>query len=409
MNVELATSQAPTAAQAPTAVDRAAGPSPDARPETDDRANLLADELRAEVGKIPTGGPAVLKRILGEVDRVCEKSKRIQDSGQVREWQLSLARHRLQKCLGYYRLGSQRGRVDLHSTLSAIAYRHVAPGHLQMGFQARYTLIEDFMQGFYIEALRAFRRENQLDTTYQPRTRIELSEYLAFVEQYAKRRISLPGCRNQQLIVLRAKGFARRQPPELSLDIELAVESPKSEEAEAQARSSAMHQVREQMVEDSVDPADAVLRDRIVAELIDYLESQNQPDCIDYLTLKLQDLSAPEIDEVLGLTPRQRDYLQQRFKYHVERFARIHKWQLVHQWLGADLGENLGLRSRDWEAFVSDLDEEQRKLLALKLDRADDAAIAKALKCTTKQVQKRWFRLLGMAWQARNQSSSQPA
>ncbi len=389
MNVNLATSQPPTITQPRST-------------ETDNRVALFLQEIEQTLNTIPTRAKTVVQRILGEVDRVCEKSQRIQNSGEIRDWQLSLARHRLQKCLKYYRLGSQRGRVELHSTLSAMVYRHIAPSHAQLGFQGRYTAIEDFMQGFYIESLRAFRRENELPVDYQPRTRIELAEYLAFTEQYAKRRISLPSCRNQQLVVLRAQGFARRLPPEVSIDIETAIESAKTEEAEAQVRSSAAHQVREQMVADAVDPAESVLRDRVVTELVAYLESQNQDACVDYLTLKLQDLSAPEIDEILQLTPRQRDYLQQRFKYHVERFSRIHNWELVHQWLGADLEQNLGMPPQQWQAFWDSLDAPSQELLGRKQAGEEDGAIAKAIGCTPKQLQKRWFQLLTAAWETRN-------
>jgi hypothetical protein len=254
--------------------------------------------------------------------------------------------------------------------------------------------------------LKAFRRENQLSAEYSPRTRIELAEYMAFTEQYAKRRINLPGRRNQQLVVLRAQGFANRQPLETSVDMEAAIESGRSEEAEAYSRSPVVQQVREQMVAETTDPSDSVLRDRIIAELVEYLESQGQSECVDYLVLKLQDLSAPEIDEVLQLSPRQRDYLQQRFKYHVEKFARSHRWQLVHQWLGADLDQNLGMAQQNWDAFVDTLTPDQQHLLRLKQLKTPDQAIAQTLKCTTKQVHKRWVKLLDLAWQARNEAKS---
>ncbi len=153
---------------------------------------LLSRELRPEVKDSASDVETLASRIAAEVDRICHKSGRIQTSGQVRSWQLSLARHRLQKCLTYYQLGSRRGRVELHSTLGSMIYRYVAPNRMQLGFQARYNLIEDFLQGFYTESLKAFRRENELPENYQPRTRLELAEYMAFTEQYAKRRITLP-------------------------------------------------------------------------------------------------------------------------------------------------------------------------------------------------------------------------
>lgn len=377
--------------------------------DTQSLTHLLLKELRNEINSAALTVQAVVNRIVVEAERICQKSDRIQMSGRVHSWQVALAQHRLQKCLAYYRLGSRQGRVELHGTLSAMVYRHVAPSRAQLGFQARYNLIEDFLQQFYIESLKAFRRENDLLENYTPRTQLELAEYMAFTEQYAKRRISLPGRRNQQLIVLRAQGFSKRQPPETAVDIEMAVESAKNEESEAYSRSAAMQQLREKMVADAVDPSDAVLRDRVVAELISYLESQGQTDCVDYLMLKLQDLSVPEIDEILGLTARQRDYLQQRFKYHLEKFSRSHNWKLVHQWLGADLDQNLGLSAQQWEVFQEQLSTEQQQLLRLKREQASDQAIAQTLKCTLKQVQKRWFHLLELAWQFRNRSSENQA
>jgi hypothetical protein len=368
-------------------------------------AQILSRELRAEVSTATGNIDRLATRIATEVDRICHKSGRIQTSGRVRSWQLSLARHRLQKCLNYYQLGSRRGRVELHSTLGSMIYRHIAPSRMQLGFQARYSLVEDFLQGFYTESLKAFRRENDLPEDYQPRTRLELAEYMAFTEQYAKRRISLPNGNSQQLVVLRAQRFGQRQPLEMSIDIEQALESPKGEDAETNNRSPLAHQLRERMVADAVDaPSEAVLRDRVIVELMQYLEAQGQTDCVNYLTLKLQDLSAPEIDDVLGLSARERDYLQQRFKYHVEKFTLSQNWKLVHQWLGADIDQNLGLSTQHWQRFLSQLSPEQQQLLTLKQAQTTDQDIVKQLKWTPKQLQKRWGQLLELARQTRNQN-----
>ncbi|MBW4612188.1 MAG: HetZ-related protein [Desmonostoc vinosum HA7617-LM4] len=363
----------------------------------------LCQEMQAQVKAGPRCVQAVANRIAKEVKRICDKSSRIQTSGQIKSWQITLGRHRLQKCLRYYQLGSRQGRVELHSNLGAMVYRHVTISGSDLGFEARYNLIEDFLQAFYIEAIKAFRRENELPEDYTPRTQLQLAEYMAFSEQYAKRRINLPGGANQQLIILRAQGFARRQPQETTVDIEMAVESAKGEDGESYQRNSAVQQLRSQMIaQANFDPSEESERDRVITELMKYLESQGQSDCMDYLTLKLQDLSAPEIDQILGLTSRQRDYLQQRFKYHVEKFAKQHQWQLVHQWLGAGLEQKLGLSSQQWEVFLSQLTEQQQQILQMKTARESDQAIAKALKCTPKQLQKRWTQLLEIAWAIRN-------
>ncbi|MGL5065462.1 MAG: HetZ-related protein [Microcoleus sp.] len=368
-------------------------------------AEFALKELQAQMKSPNRSAQTVAMRIAKEVERICDKSSRIQISGEVEAWQITLAQHRLQKIIEFYRLGSKQGRVELHSHLASMVYRHVASFRSNLNFQARYNMIEDFLQGFYIESLRAFRREHQLDADYQPRTQVELAEYMAFTEHYAKRQIGLPGRSRQRLIVLRAQGFAKGQPPETAIDIEMAVESGKGEEAEMYSRSPALQQVREQMVSETVDPADAVLRDRVISELIAYLESQNQTDCVSYLTLKLQDLSASEIDRVLGLSARQRDYLQQRFKYHVEKFARTQNWKLVHEWLGADVDQKLGMTSDKWQEFQAQLSPEQQIMLEMKRNQESDKAIATAIGCTPKQVQKRWAQLLDLASQTRNSSS----
>ncbi len=366
----------------------------------------LLREYQAELPAPSASVQAVVTRIAVEVERVCSKSDRIQTSGDIEGTKTYLAGLRMQRCLNYYRLGSRQGRVELHSHLSTVVYRHIAPPQAQLGFAGRYTAIEDFLQGFYIEALKAFRRENQLPETYQPRTRLELAEYMAFTELYAKRRIALPGARKQQLVVLRAQTHANRQPPEAAIDLDMAMESAKGEEAEMHSRSPMVQQVREQMVSDSIDPTDSVIRDRVIIELIEYLEDQGQENCVKYLVLKLKDCSAPEIDEILELSPRERDYLQQRFKYHVEKFAKSHRWQLVHQWLGADIDQNLGLSQLQWQLFISRLSAEESQLLELKGKQLEDSEIAKLLKCTLKQVQKRWVHLLDLAWQVRNNGSA---
>ncbi|KAF3885467.1 MULTISPECIES: HetZ-related protein [Nostocales] len=371
--------------------------------DTNALVQMLCQDMQPEVKTSLDCMEAVAKRIAREVERICEKSSRIKTSGQVTSWLVTLARHRLHKCLHYYQLGSKKGRVELHSQLGAMVYRHVATPNSDLGFDARYNLIEDFLQAFYLEAIKAFRRENELAEDYTPRTQLELAEYMAFTEQYAKRRINLPGGANQQLVILRAQGFARRLPQETTVDIERAVESGKTEDSESYQRNSAVQQVRSQMIaQPSFDPAEESERDRVISELVKYLESQGQSDCVDYLTLKLQDFSAPEIDQILGLTSRQRDYLQQRFKYHVEKFAKQHHWQLVHQWLGAGLEQKLGLSSQQWDIFLSQLTEQQRQILDLKAEKQSDQAIAKAVKCTPKQLQKRWTQLLELAWDIRN-------
>lgn len=348
---------------------------------------------------------AIADRLTEEIDRTCQQSQRIQDSGAVYSWAMRLAAHRLQQCHKYFKQGSRGGRVELHSTLSAIIYRYITPPQVQSSYQARLLLIEDFLQSFYVESLNALRREAQLEATYSPRSLLELAEYMAFTERYAKRRITFARGRSQQLIVLRAQTFAQHQPPEQSMDIEQAIEGRGDAEAThwEEATSS---QVRDRIVNDSEEPGDILLRQKVIESLIRYLEASGQSECADYFVLRLQDLPTHEIEAILGLTPRERDYLQQRFKYHLIRFSLSNHWELVHQWLDADLDKNLGMTGQEWDDFHAQLTPIQVELLNLKRQNSSDAEVARRLQLTPTQARKRWFELLKLAWETRNQQLS---
>jgi len=346
----------------------------------------------------------VAQRLVEEARRICEESKRIQSSGDIQKWMIKLAKNRLQQCLKYYKLGSRNGRVELHSTLSAIVYRYITPPLIQSSYQARLSLIEDFLQAFYVESLNAFRREAKLGETFSPQSLLELAEYMAFTERYGKRRITLSGGRIQQLIILRAQTFSQQQPPETLVDIEQAAEGT-SLDLNYMENDTSIREVRQAMVSPEAETAEESLREKVIQELIAYLEERQQNDCADYFALRLQDLPTQEIEAILGLTPRERDYLQQRFKYHLMRFALSHQWELVHEWLEADLDRNLGLTPTQWQDFIENLESEQKELLRLKQQGLPDTEIAQKLGCTVNQVNKRWFKLLNLAWEIRNGSS----
>ncbi|MBD2184644.1 heterocyst differentiation protein HetZ [Planktothrix sp. FACHB-1355] len=369
---------------------------------------LLFAELKQSTRASEQNCREVAARIATEVTRICNESKRIQALGAVETWATKLARHRLQQCLNYYKLGSTAGRVELHSTLSAIVYRYITPPGASSIYENRLTLIEDFLQGFYVEALSAFRREGAMcqlaptSPTYRPETLLELAEFLAFTERYAKRRIRLSHNRTQQLVILRAQAFVQKQPPETSVDMEQAAEGGTSE-SEASWDEALVQQVRQVMgaQEDAPNQEDS-LRQSVIDELMAYLQERQQEDCADYFALRLQDLNTQEIEAIMGLTQRQRDYLQQRFKYHLIRFALLHRWELVHEWLEADIERNLGLVPQQWQTFLASLEPEQLSLLELKQKKLSDREISRNLGWTVTQIQKQWFKLLEKAWDLRN-------
>lgn len=341
----------------------------------------------------------VATRIVEEVRRICTESQRIQNSGDVDSWADELADHRLRQIRKYIKLGSTKGRLELHSSLSAIVYRYMTPPQVQSSYQARVALIEDFLQNFYVESINAFRRENAVEATYRPRSSLELSEYMAFTERYAKRRIPLSRGRSQQLIILRTQTFSKQQPPETAIDIQQAIEGGDSD----QTRTAPLQRLREELtIDESDEGSESTVRERVVEQLMDYLIAKGQQDCADYFSLRLIDLPTSEIESILGISPRERDYLQQRFKYHLLKFSFAHNWELVHEWLGAELGKNLGLTPQQWDYLQSKITQTQSKVLNLRQQNLSDSEISKALDITPTQLRKQWSKLLEQAWNIRN-------
>lgn len=370
---------------------------------------LIFNELRRSTRASEQNCREVAARLATEVMRICQQSQRIQTLGDEEVWAVKLARHRLQQCLHYYYLRATTARLDLHSTLSAIVYRYIAPSRTSSAYQRRLTLIEDFLQGFYVEALTAFRREGAnsevapISPTYTPRTLLELAEFLSFTERYAKRRIPISNRSRQQLIILRAQAFVQQQPPETLIDMEQVADNGGVESTPQNMDEVLLRQVGEMMLvqEQGINQQNQ-LRQSVINELINYLEEHQQHDCVQYFVLRLNDSNTKEIESIMNLTPRQRDYLQQRFKYHLIRFALLHRWELVHEWLEAEIDKNLGLTPQQWQTFLTRLDSEQRTLLELKRQKLPDLEVAQSLGWTVSHTQKQWFKLLEQAWDIRN-------
>lgn len=359
----------------------------------------LYQELKEKTPASARNCREVATRIYEEVQRICTESQRIQNTGDVEGWANTLADLRMKQCLGYLELGSTKGRLELHSNLSAIVYRYMTPPQVQASYQARVSLIEDFLQNFYVESINAFRRENNVLPHYRPRSSLELAEYMAFTERYAKRRIPFSRGRSQQLIILRTQTFSKQQPPETAIDIQQAIEGADTD----QPRTAPLQRLREELTtEETHIDAEVTVRERVVEQLIDYLVEKGQNDCADYFSLRLMDLPTAEIESILGITPRERDYLQQRFKYHLLKFSFAHNWELVHEWLGAELGKNLGLTPQQWEYLQTKINQTQSKILNLKQQHISDSEISRNLDVTPTQLRKQWSKLLEVAWDIRN-------
>jgi hypothetical protein len=81
----------------------------------------------------------------------------------------------------------------------------------------------------------------------------------------------------------------------------------------------------------------------------------------------------------------------------------VANWELVHQWLGAEIDRKLGLTDFQWQTFTTQLSVEQQALIDLKQSNLSNESIMKTLKLTEKKFQLRWSELLSLAAQIRNQ------
>lgn len=357
---------------------------------------MLIEELRAEIFQLlkQAARPsekncrAVANRICNEVMRICTESQRIQDSGDVRSWAFNLANHRVEQCIRYYKLGSERGRIELHITLSAIIYRHISVPGAQVTYQARLSLMEDFLKNFYHEAMTVFRQENQMAADYRLRRGLALSEFMAFTEFYGKRRISLERGRSQLLIVLRAQSFAKQQ-------LRASDENTESAKGNALERKNTSFQ---RLWEDLSLRSDGWSQKNI-DDLMAYLRENSEEDSADYFRLRLMDLPVSEIEKRLGLTAQERDSLQQRFKSHLLQFANAHHWELVHEWLSVELSNNFGLTPQQWDSLQVKMNQNQRKVLQLKQQSLPERDIAQTLDLSLTQIRKNLTEILQQVWE----------
>jgi hypothetical protein len=214
-------------------------------------------------------------------------------------------------------------------------------------------LLEEFLQEFCMDAMRIFRRESALTGKYQPSSRLEKAEFFTFWEHYAKRTIHFS--KNSQTIVrLRAQGFIKaraewREIPIAFNSIDKAIEEGLSA-SEGGLLQCVREEVSGQPLETESDAIDAL---SIVMDLEKWLLDRGHPECVEYLKLRMEDAGVEKIEKKMGLTKRQRDYLQQKFRYHTDKFLLSDPyWRSVHCYLGAPIEDRLGLSRTEWESVV---------------------------------------------------------
>lgn len=244
----------------------------------------------------------IFNRCIQEAQRICSFSPRIQKSGDIPYWENSLTQIRWNQIQNLNRFPPSQQLKLLNSRL-----KDKIPS-----YQFSPEILADFFQSFYLECLRAFRREFGLEG-YSPKSRLETAEFFAYCDRYSQRKI-LGGI---ALVRRRAIDFLQSRPPEIPCEIEAAAEY--SEEARAWGEEIYKAYLRAAQEKEREKFA-AGEREKRIAALFQFLEAKGRYDCIRYLSLVLEDWHPAAIEAELGTTRRERDYLQQRSRYWILKF-----------------------------------------------------------------------------------------
>jgi hypothetical protein len=243
----------------------------------------------------------IFQRCHEEAQRICAASPRIQKSGDIAYWENSLASQR----------EFQIKRLESFPVSQQIKIMNFKlKGRIQMEFPPEN--LPDFLQSFYLECLRAFRREFKLPG-YSPKSRRENAEFFAYCDRYSQRKI-LGGI---ALIRRRAIDFLQSLPQEIPCEIEGAVQYCEESRSWGGKIYKAYLAAAQEKEREKLAAGD---REEMIAALFQFLEAKGRCDCIRYLSLILEDWHPAAIDAELGITRRERDYLQQRLRYWILKF-----------------------------------------------------------------------------------------
>lgn len=304
-------------------------------------------------GTVPKEFEAVAYRLYDELTRIRAHSERLQNFGNLQgltvvKWTLI---HK------YFKYGNPSNQQkELAKLIGGIAYKVFSKKGIAT--QRIQTELEDFGVELLWEVTRAFRREFCLADNYQPRYQLEHAEYCAYASRYIRRPI-----RNMQLILRRAEFYIKNK----GLLVESAASPGLDGEFDNDEVSTIDTLARKAVLEHSSRSSISGDIENLVSLVVEYLESKNQGDAADLFVLTLRDVPLPEIEILLSLSPRQRDYLQQRLQYHLGKLLQGtgHESDQVREYFGTTERQKFGLPNSLMPDFLKSLSEAEERLLEL--------------------------------------------
>ncbi|RMF66486.1 MAG: hypothetical protein D6742_09905 [Cyanobacteria bacterium J069] len=244
--------------------------------------------------------------------------------------------------------------------------------------------------------------------TPQPRLRNALM--LASIEEYCLRPI-----RNQPLLVYRFVNYLRRtqrggmtQVPTGELIRLVSEEISPDDSDNAMSLLDSQAVVQHQQQQDWEEQQS--LREEVKQTFLDYLKQEVEPMAAQWLELHLQGKSQEAIATTLGVPVKQVYRLREKISYHALRvFAVKAESELVMDWLGTSLENNLGLSIEQWEEFYNTLTAEQQQLVQDFRTLKTAEAIAKHRGVKVNQIMGEWVKVYLAAHALRNAAPSDSA
>jgi len=144
-------------------------------------------------------------------------------------------------------------------------------------------------------------------------------------------------------------------------------------------------------------------------KFLSYLQETIEPLAAQWLELHLQGKSQEAIATALDLPIKQVYRLREKISYHARVFAVKSQSNLVLDWIGASLEQNLGLTSEEWQTFWDGLTLDEKQLIEDLKAKKTLEAIARERNLKVSQVTGEWTKLYLAAHALRASSRSSRA